>query len=45
MTEIVGTGYSSEVFKGKDDRPGGDIVAVKVIDMKMIVNPVHKLLL
>lgn len=39
MNEIIGTGYSSSVFKGKDDR-NGDLVAVKVIDMKGIKNEV-----
>lgn len=44
MNEIIGKGYSSNVFKGKDDRDN-DSVAVKVIDMKMIKNEVQKFLL
>lgn len=39
MEEVIGTGYSSHVFKGQDDR-SGDSVAVKVIDMKGIKNEV-----
>lgn len=39
MTEVIGKGYSSNVFKGKDDNTG-DLVAVKVIDMKKITNEV-----
>ncbi|KRX01178.1 Protein kinase-like domain [Pseudocohnilembus persalinus] len=44
MTEVIGKGYSSNVFKGKDDNTG-DLVAVKVIDMKKITNEVQKFLL
>ena len=44
MTEIIGTGYSSNVFKGKDDRLDANdplnVCAVKVLDMSKIENEV-----
>lgn len=35
LGEEIGRGFSSKVYKGKDD-VSNELVAVKVIDMKMI---------
>ncbi|KAL4468753.1 hypothetical protein ABPG74_005256 [Tetrahymena malaccensis] len=44
LNDQIGKGYSSKVFKGKDERTD-DEVAVKVIDMKMMSNEVQLFLL
>lgn len=44
MNDIVGSGYSSFVYKGKDER-NGEIVAIKVIDMRKLKNDVERYLL
>ena len=44
MNNIIGTGFSSKVYKGKDDRTDEE-VAVKVIDVKMMKNEVQHFLL
>lgn len=41
MSEQIGKGYSSKVYKGKDELTG-ETVAIKVIDMKAITNDVEK---
>lgn len=44
LNDMIGKGYSSNVFCGKDDR-SEEKVAVKVIDMKMMTNEVQLFLL
>lgn len=44
LSDVIGTGYSSKVFRGKDERSSED-VAVKVIDMKLMNNEVQTFLL
>ena len=44
LTEDIGKGFSSKVFKGKNNKTG-EIVAVKVLDMKTIKNEVQIFLL
>lgn len=44
LPDVIGKGYSSLVFKGKNDTTG-ETVAVKVIDMKGIKNEVQTFLL
>lgn len=44
LNDVIGKGYSSIVFRGKDDRTDEE-VAVKVIDMKQISNEVQHFLL
>ena len=39
LSDCIGTGCSSQVFRGRDERTG-DTVAVKVIDMKSLKNEV-----
>jgi serine/threonine protein kinase len=41
MHEQIGKGYSSKVYKGKDENTG-ETVAVKVIDVKAISNEVER---
>ena len=44
LNDEIGYGYSSRVYKGRNEK-SKDIVAVKVIDMKLITNDVEKELL
>ncbi|CAD8050468.1 unnamed protein product [Paramecium sonneborni] len=44
LNEEIGRGFSSKVYKGKDD-VSQEAVAVKVIDMKMIKQSIHSQLL
>ncbi|CAD8133722.1 unnamed protein product [Paramecium octaurelia] len=44
LNEEIGRGFSSKVYKGKDD-VSQELVAVKVIDMKMIKQSIHSQLL
>ena len=44
MNQIIGKGYSSQVFKGKNDL-NNQTVAIKVIDMKMLQSAIHQELL
>ena len=37
IPDVIGSGYSSTVYKGKDENTG-DFVAIKVIDMKKLKN-------
>lgn len=41
MHEQIGRGYSSKVYKGKDENTG-EVVAVKVIDVKAISNEIER---
>lgn len=51
LNHNIGKGYSSQVFRGRNDITGTSLdyvdetVAIKVIDMKMIKGEVHKNLL
>jgi serine/threonine-protein kinase ULK/ATG1 len=51
LTDIIGKGYSSQVFKGKNDLTSkyyhyaDEPVAIKVIDMKMLKCEVNRSLL
>ncbi len=45
LNDVIGKGYSSQVYKGRNDNNGNSIllsidipVAVKVIDLKMLKN-------
>ena len=40
----IGSGYSSNVYKGRDCNTGKD-VAIKVIELKKLKNDVEKMLL
>jgi serine/threonine protein kinase len=44
LLDYIGKGFSSEVFKGKNDSTG-EIVAIRVIDMHKIKNEVQMFLL
>ena len=44
LNDEIGYGYSSRVFKGKNEKTK-DLVAIKVIDMKLITNEIEKQLL
>ncbi|CAD8100839.1 unnamed protein product [Paramecium primaurelia] len=44
MHEQIGRGYSSKVYKGKDEN-NGEVVAVKVIDVKAISNEIERQLI
>ena len=44
LQDQIGKGYSSKVYKGKDERTG-ETVAITVIEMNMIRNPVQAFLL
>lgn len=44
LSHNIGKGYSSQVFKGRNDN-SNEIVAIKVIDMRMLKGEVHKNLL
>lgn len=44
LNDELGSGYSSKVYKGRDERTG-EAVAIKVIDMKMVTNEVQSFLL
>ena len=39
LSDILGSGYSSTVFQGKDEKTGSS-VAIKVIDMKKTKNAI-----
>ena len=41
LHEQIGKGFSSKVFKGKNEK-NEEIVAIKVIDMKMVTNEIEK---
>ena len=41
MHEQIGRGYSSKVYKGKDENTG-EVVSVKVIDVKAISNEIER---
>lgn len=44
LNDLIGKGFSSKVYKGKNEKTG-ELVAIKVIDMKMVTNEVEKSLL
>lgn len=44
LPDVIGQGYSSMVYQGKNEETG-EVVAVKVIDMKGISNEVQSFLL
>lgn len=44
LTDIIGKGYSSQVFKGRNDI-SNESVAIKVINMAMLKSDVHQSLL
>ena len=44
LEDIIGKGYSSQVFKGRNDLTN-EPVAIKVIDMKMLKNDLNRMLL
>lgn len=51
LNDVIGKGYSSHVYKGRHDQTGNvliysdELVAVKVIDMKMLKNEINRTLL
>lgn len=51
LGDIIGKGYSSQVYRGRNDETGKNVfmvdeaVAVKVIDLKMLKNQINKVLL
>jgi serine/threonine protein kinase len=44
LNEEIGRGFSSKVYKGRDEN-NSQPVAVKVIDMKMVKQSIHSVLL
>lgn len=44
LSEGIGKGYSSQVFRGRHD-DSGDPVAIKVIDLRLLKNDINKVLL
>jgi serine/threonine-protein kinase ULK2 len=44
LGEVIGKGYSSHVYKGRNDTTG-ESVAVKVIDLRMLKNDINRVLL